>query len=100
MMRLAVLFFIMRALVCSAPALTLKPDEEAAQQAALEWLKVLDSGNYSDAAQMMAEEVRGQQDWPSFSTRVGRRWAACKVDRSRMCTTLRQFPALEMFETT
>jgi|SRR5579864_7704231 len=52
-----------------AEALTLSADDETARQTALQWLQVIDSGNYTDAAQMMAEEVRGEQDWAShFAT--------------------------------
>jgi hypothetical protein len=50
---------------CSSLALTLTPDDEAARQAAVDWLQVVDSGNYKHAVLMMSEEVRGQQDWVS-----------------------------------
>jgi hypothetical protein len=52
----------------SGYALALSPDDEHAQETALQWLQLVDSGNYSDAAQMMAEEVRGQQDWVNYFT--------------------------------
>jgi hypothetical protein len=51
---------------CSALALTLSTDDEAARQAAVDWLRVVDSGNYKHAALVMSEEVRGQQDWLSY----------------------------------
>jgi hypothetical protein len=41
----------------SASALAFSSDDQAARDAALQWLKVVDSANYDDAAQMMAEEV-------------------------------------------
>jgi hypothetical protein len=51
---------------CSALALTSSPDDEAARQAAFDWVRVVDSGNYKHAALMMSEEVRGQQDWLGY----------------------------------
>lgn len=54
------------ALIVFAAAATLSPDDEAARQAALAWLQVVDTGNYKHAALMMSEEVRGQQDWLSY----------------------------------
>jgi Protein of unknown function (DUF4019) len=51
---------------CSALALALSPDDEAARQAASDWLQVVDSGNYKHAALLMSEEVRGQQDWLGY----------------------------------
>jgi uncharacterized protein DUF4019 len=53
-------------LIVSAAAVSLSPDAEAARQAALAWLQVVDTGNYKHAALMMSEEVRGQQDWLSY----------------------------------
>ena len=52
----------------SAAALTLSKDDQAARDAALQWLQVVDSGNYQDAAQMMSEDVRRSQDWPNYFT--------------------------------
>ena len=43
-----------------------RPDDEAARDAAVQWLRIVDSGNYKDAALLMSEEVRGQQDWLSY----------------------------------
>ena len=51
--------------VCSTHGLTLSGDE-GARDVALQWLKVVDSGNYKDAALMMSEEVRGSQDWANY----------------------------------
>jgi Protein of unknown function (DUF4019) len=56
------------ALICSAQALplSLSPDDEAARDVALQWLRVVDSGNYKDAALMMSEQVRGSRDWANY----------------------------------
>ena len=51
---------------CSALALTVSPEDETARQTALQWLQIVDSGNYKHAALMISEEVRGQQDWVSY----------------------------------
>src|SRR5438105_1941699 len=54
----------MSALLWSAHALS--PADEAARDIALQWLEVVDSGNYKDAALMMSESVRGSHDWLSY----------------------------------
>src|SRR4029077_10218035 len=54
------------ALQCSAIALSLSPADEAARDVALQWLGVVDSGNYKDAALMMSEQVRGTRDWANY----------------------------------
>jgi hypothetical protein len=64
-MRIPVVLLILST-CCSALALTLSPEDETARQTALQWLQVVDSGNYKHAALMMSEEVRGQQDWVSY----------------------------------
>jgi hypothetical protein len=53
---------------CSANALSLSlsPDDEAARDVALQWLQVVDSGNYKDAALQTSEQVRVLQDWLSY----------------------------------
>ena len=56
----------MLALVCSALALTLSPEDEAARQAALDWLRVVDAGKYEDAANAMSEEARGTKQWIDY----------------------------------
>jgi len=56
----------MSELLCSAYALTLSSDDQAAREAALQWLQVLDSAKYNDAAQMMAQEIRNQRDWSGY----------------------------------
>ena len=54
------------AVICSAPALTFTKDDEPAEQAALQWLRVVDSGNYKDAALLIADHARGSQDWLKY----------------------------------
>ena len=51
---------------CSAHALSLSPDDEAAQDVALQWLRVVDSGNYEEAALQMSQEIRALQNWVSY----------------------------------
>jgi len=58
------------ALTCAAWALTLSADDEAPRGVALQWLRVVDSGNYEDAALMISGYARGSQDWVNyFATR-------------------------------
>ena len=54
------------ALQCSAIALSLSPEDEAARDVALQWLGVVDSGNYKDAALLISEQVRGSRDWTKY----------------------------------
>lgn len=56
----------MFAVACSADALSLTTDDEAARNAAFEWLQLVDTGKYNDAAQMMSEQVRGTRDWANY----------------------------------
>ena len=56
----------MCALICSAATLALSPEDQAARDAAMQWLKVLDSGKYDDAAQMMSQEIRAERDWRNY----------------------------------
>ena len=53
---------------CSALALSLplSPEDEAARDIALQWLGVVDSGNYKDAALLISEQVRGSRDWTKY----------------------------------
>ena len=51
---------------CSAHALTLSADDEPARDAAMQWLRVVDSGNYKDATLMMSEQIRGSRDWAKY----------------------------------
>ena len=50
----------------NVPALTLSADDGPAREAALQWLQIVDSGNYKDAALMMSENVRGTRDWANY----------------------------------
>ena len=50
----------------SALPLSLSPDDEAAQNVALQWLRIVDSGNYNDATLMISEQVRGSRDWGNY----------------------------------
>jgi Protein of unknown function (DUF4019) len=59
-------FIIASALIASAWALTLSQDDDHAREAALQWLQVVDSGNYKDAALMLSEQVRVTRDWANY----------------------------------
>jgi uncharacterized protein DUF4019 len=50
----------------SAHALTLSTDDEAARDVALQWLRLVDSGNYKDTSDMVSEEVRVPQQWLGY----------------------------------
>src|SRR4029077_5423223 len=65
-MRFAAAFALACAGACSALALSLSPADEAARDVALQWLGVVDSANYKDAALMMSEQVRGTRDWANY----------------------------------
>jgi hypothetical protein len=56
------------ALIWSALALplSLSSEDEAARNAAFEWLRLVDSAKYNDAALMMSEQVRGLRDWANY----------------------------------
>jgi len=66
----AVAFALIGACVitCSSLALSpsLSPADEAARDVALQWLGVVDSGNYKDATLLMSEQVRGSRDWRKY----------------------------------
>jgi hypothetical protein len=68
MLRAMVLTVFAVACACSVHALLLTPDEEAARNAALEWLRFVDAGNYKDAAAQMAEQVRATERWVKYFT--------------------------------
>jgi hypothetical protein len=67
-MRFAAVFALAFAGACSALALSLSlsPEDEAARDIALQWLKVVDSGNYKDATLLISEQVRGSRDWTKY----------------------------------
>src|SRR5437773_10167693 len=54
----------MSALICSARALS--PEDEGARDVALQWLRIVDSGNYQDAALQITDYARGSQDWLKY----------------------------------
>jgi len=51
---------------CSALSLSLSPEDEATRDVALQWMGVVDSGNYKDAALLISEQVRGSRDWTKY----------------------------------
>jgi uncharacterized protein DUF4019 len=65
-MRFAAVFALACAGACSALALSLSPEDEAARDVALQWLGVVDSGNYKDATLLISEQVRGSRDWTKY----------------------------------
>src|SRR5260370_29187138 len=65
-MRFAAVFALAFAGACSALSLSLSPEDEATRDVALQWLGVVDSGNYKDAALLMSEQVRGSRDWTNY----------------------------------
>src|SRR6267378_3377735 len=65
-MRFAAVFALACAGACSALARSLSPEDEAARDVALQWLGVVDSGNYKDAALLISEQVRGSRDWTKY----------------------------------
>ena len=67
----------MSALLCSARALS--PEDEAARDIALQWLEVVDSGNYKNAALMMSETVRASRDWSNYL--AGQRAALGRINK-------------------
>src|SRR6267143_1768540 len=65
-MRFAAVFASACAGACSALALSLSPEDEAARDIALQWLGIVDSGNYKDATLLISEEVRWSRDWTKY----------------------------------
>src|SRR5438445_2792589 len=63
---ISILLILSLCCVVPARALTLSSDDQAAREAALQWLKIVDSGNYKDAAQLMSEQIRGTRDWANY----------------------------------
>jgi len=53
-------------LIASAWALTLSQDDDRARETALQWLQLVDSGNYTDATLTMSEQTRGLRDWSNY----------------------------------
>src|SRR5438477_3110404 len=67
--------------LCSAFAVALSKEDEAARESAMQWLEVVDSGNYKDAALMISEAVRASRDWSNYL--AGRRAALGRVNKRR-----------------
>ena len=57
---------LVTAITGQAAAATVSKGDDAARDAALQWLQVVDSGNYQDAALMVSEHVRVIRDWPNY----------------------------------
>ena len=51
------------ALMCSASALTLSKNDEAARNAVVQWLQLVDAGRYDEAASQGSQEVRAFEQW-------------------------------------
>ena len=51
---------------CPAQALAVSKDDEAAQDAALQWLQLIDAGRYEEAASRTSQEVRTLENWLDF----------------------------------
>ena len=49
--------------MCSASALTLSKNDEAARNAAVQWLQLVDAGRYDEAASQGSQEVRAFEQW-------------------------------------
>lgn len=67
--RSAIVAFLFASLLCVAALalpLSLSPEDKAARDVAIQWLRVVDSGNYKDAALMISEQVRGSRDWANY----------------------------------
>jgi hypothetical protein len=51
------------ALMCSASAVTLSKNDEAARNAVVQWLELVDAGRFEEAASQASQEVRGFEQW-------------------------------------
>jgi Protein of unknown function (DUF4019) len=51
---------------CSIHAQSLSPEDVAARGVALQWLQLVDSGDYKDAALQTVEQVRVLQNWLNY----------------------------------
>jgi len=54
---------VANALICSAAAATLSNSDELARDAALQWLRLIDAGQYEEAASQASQEVRAFEQW-------------------------------------
>jgi len=64
-MRIPIALLIL-SICCSAHALSLSAEDEPARDAAMQWLRVVDSGNYKDATLLISEHARGSKDWLKY----------------------------------
>ena len=99
-MRDALLFLVMCAWLCTAQGLASSKDE-GARDAALQWLQVVDSGNYNNATLMIAQEVRDARDWRKYLAdhrsplgRIGRRQLAGE----KRITSIPEIPGARNYE--
>ena len=54
---------VANALICSAAAATSSNSDELARDAALQWLRLIDAGQYEEAASQASQEVRAFEQW-------------------------------------
>src|SRR2546421_6248343 len=79
-------------LFSSANAVTLTPDEEAsARDVALQWLQLVDSGDYGHAVGQTPEQIGIQQNWMSYL--LARRTPLGRV-KSRKIVEVKRKPAI------
>jgi len=50
----------------AAQAVPLSPDNESARDAALQWLQLVDSGDYQEAVLQTSKQIGIQQNWMSY----------------------------------
>jgi uncharacterized protein DUF4019 len=54
------------ALICSAPALALSQNDQAAREAVVQWLQLIDAGRYEEAASQTSQEVHAFEYWLNY----------------------------------
>ena len=62
----ALVLLVVCAIARIAFAASLSAEDAVTRDAALQWLQVLDSGNYKDATLLISEDVRGSRDWVNY----------------------------------
>jgi hypothetical protein len=60
--------FFANALVYEARAAALSKNDEAARDAAVQWLELTDAGRYQEAASQGSQEVRAFEQWVKYFT--------------------------------